>query len=116
MVFISAPYTHIDPAIVADRMMKVSQYFAKLLSQNIICLSPLATGQFILDRTTIRSDFDFWKNLSLRYIDACDTVHVLMLPGWDVSTGVSVEIEHAKNVGKKIIFVHENEIQHVDTE
>jgi len=34
-----------------------------------------------------------------------DEVWVLMLPGWDQSTGIKAEIEIAKKMGKSVSFV-----------
>ena len=47
---------------------------------------------------------DFWHE-NKAFMDVCDTVAVLMIPGWRESEGVQAEIEYAEKNHKSLLFL-----------
>ena len=49
--------------------------------------------------------FDFWQTVDLHMLDRCDEVMVVCMDGWQDSQGVKAEIAHAKQIGKRVMYV-----------
>lgn len=96
LIFISSPYTHKDTQITEDRVIMVSKFSAKLVSEGYVAISPIVYGHTLLKFHDMPSDWQFWKNYCETFILKCDKVIVLKLDGWEDSTGVKGEIEFAK--------------------
>lgn len=95
MIYIAAPYSAKDKEIVKQRVKKVCEYSADLLTKRISCISPITLGTGILTEANLPTDFEFWQHLSYDLLKLCDTLHVLKLEGWDESIGVQAEIKYA---------------------
>jgi len=104
MVYLAAPYSHPDPAIVAERMDRFCQVFAKMISDGMHVVSPLLC-HFVLPYGKLPSDWNYWQNYSKALIDQCETMYVIMMPGWLESEGVTAEIQYARSINKKIWYV-----------
>lgn len=106
MIFISSPYSSIDPEIVLDRYEKVCLFCAKMLREGYFVLSPIAHGHAIASfDSNLPVDWAFWNNYCTTMIERSDEVWVLMLDGWEQSTGVKGEIEIATKLNKTIKYV-----------
>jgi hypothetical protein len=42
------------------------------------------------------------------FIDWCDEVYVLAIPGWEESRGVQWEIDYAKRLGKNVVIMEDS--------
>jgi len=104
MVFVSAPYSHPIKQVTDMRVRAVAKYCAELLKNGTSCLTPITAGTCILEHTKLPSDFEFWKKMSFDMLEVCNEMHVIMLEGWNESTGVAAEIEFAKSRNIPIIF------------
>lgn len=104
LVYVSAPYTHSDSAVIEKRMQVVSEYQAFRAYQGILTVSPLEK-HFILKYRDLPGDYAFWGNLSKCMLRRCDKVHVLTMPGWEQSVGVQDEIRLAKDLNMEIYYV-----------
>jgi hypothetical protein len=49
--------------------------------------------------------FSFWKEQDLSFVNWCDELWIVMLPGWQKSVGVTEEIQEAIRLGKKIVYL-----------
>lgn len=105
MIYIAAPYSDDDKAVVEYRVKKVCEYSAKLLTEGISCISPITTGTGILTQVKLPTDFAFWSKLSYDLLDVCTELHILMLPGWEKSIGVDGEVHHAAARQMKITYI-----------
>jgi hypothetical protein len=105
LIFISSPYSHEDKSIVEDRVLKVSKFAAKIVSEGKVAISPIAYGHTLLTFHKMPSDWKFWKNYCETFIAKCDKMVVLMLDGWEESDGVKGEIEFAIQVGIPIEYI-----------
>jgi hypothetical protein len=51
------------------------------------------------------TDTATWTTFSETMLKGCDELHVLMLDGWDKSSGVKIEIAEAERMGIPVIYV-----------
>ena len=96
-VYVAAPYSHPDSAVVDWRMEQVNRVTAALIEAGIIAFSPLTYSHGELDRLT-GYKFD-WLKFDLEFLALCDLLLVVMLPGWDESVGVKRERKVAYDRG-----------------
>ena len=57
------------------------------------------------------TDWGFWKNYDIAFLDRCGDLIVLMIDGWDRSIGVAAEIEHAKQMGYNTVYLTLDDIK-----
>jgi len=95
IVFVATPFWSFDKEVSERRTAIISKYCGQLLREGIMCTSPVVFGVTILKYTDLPGNFAFWDKLSFTTLAASDVLHVLMLPGWDESRGVSEEIKFA---------------------
>lgn len=94
MIYISAPYNHVDKNVVSQRMDAVYSKFAELMMQGEIPVTPLM-AHAVVERHPVPSSSEFWEEYSITLLSKCSKMVVLKLDGWDNSAGVSYEIEYA---------------------
>jgi len=105
LIFISSPYTHEDKSVVEDRLIKVSNFAAKIVSEGKVVISPIVYGHTLLTFHKMPSDWEFWQNYCETLITKSDKMIVLMLDGWEESDGVKGEIEFATELGLPIEYI-----------
>lgn len=94
LIYIASPYSHSDPVIRAWRYEKAVGYTLYLTSIGEICFSPIAYGhQFAL--RGLRGDAGYWAKFNRQMMLASHSIHLLMLPGWEESEGVNMELDFA---------------------
>ena len=54
---------------------------------------------------SLPTGWDFWERIDRAYLARCDELVVLMLDGWQESTGVRAEIALARDLGKPVRFL-----------
>lgn len=99
LIYLAAPYSNEDNAVVKDRMDKFREAIADLTEANLLVVSPLEkhyslfTGE--LNRE-IASDWNYWGRFSEELMKKCGAVVVLAFDGVDNSPGVAGELELAR--------------------
>ncbi len=53
----------------------------------------------------LASDWQFWQEHDLKFLNACDELVVLQLDGWQQSVGIQAEIAAARALGKPVSFI-----------
>ena len=92
-IYLASPYTHPVKHIVNERVEAAREYVSRHTPEMNI-FSPIVYSDCLLLGDT-GTDWKTWWKYNKREIDACDELHVLMLPGWEHSEGVRIEIEYA---------------------
>lgn len=105
MIYIASPYTHEVPAVVEQRFLQVTKYAAKLVKQGKTAISPITYGHTLVQVEEMPTDWLFWRSFCLQILLRCTQVHVLMLPGWDISGGVAAELEVAMLADIPIVYI-----------
>lgn len=106
MIYLASPYNHEKQVIRDLRFHAVRAEVWEMMSkEGLLVYSPIAYGhQFAKEFLFAEARWEFWKKFDLAMIGRCDEVHVLMLPGWDISVGVKAEIDYADSINKKVRF------------
>ena len=108
LVYLACPYSHTDPLVMQYRFEAVTAVAAKLMLDGLSVFSPI-THCHHLDIEN-HSWEDFWKPLDFSFLERCSTIIVLKLDGWEISEGVTDEIEFAKQKGIEIKYmIHDKE-------
>ena len=95
LLYLATPYTHKDPRIIEARYFNVTQMTANIISNfDVIVFSPITYSHYLAEYMS--EDFD-WYTFDLGILDKCDYLGVLKLKGWDISEGVQLEIDYAKD-------------------
>jgi hypothetical protein len=105
LIYVASPYSHPSDDIRENNFRDVSTYTAKIVSEGFVALSPITFGHTLLGFSEMPSHWEFWKNFCISFLEKCDELHVYMMPGWDVSRGVSEEIEYATENGIPVVYV-----------
>lgn len=97
IVFISSPYSHPDDQVRENNFRIVSKLAAELNSQGIVAVSPITYGHTLLNFKDMPTDWQFWKEFCLTFLEKSSEVIVYKMPGWENSIGIKEEIEFAKS-------------------
>ena len=85
-----------------DYAMKRTAGFIK---DGVVVFSPISHCHEFAKRYGLPKTFEFWEQLDYGYIEASSHIWVLMMPGWEDSTGVTAEIKEARRKGKPVTYI-----------
>lgn len=105
LVFLSAPYTHPDPAVVDRRMKRFCEIDSLLTAGGLMTVSPLFKHLLFVNGSKLPSTWDYWEEYSKTILLHCKVQAILMIDGWGESTGIAGETAYAKSLGKETILV-----------
>ena len=99
LTYLAAPFRHAVKSVRNSRLEAVSRYAALLtdIDRRVFC--PLAYAQALIDHGFGYKDDEWWYKYDVGWLEHCDELIVLMLPGWSESKGVRIEIEAAEELG-----------------
>lgn len=114
-VYIASPYSPttkfqklpiISSIVKFLRARQITRITANLLEEhNIAPICPITCSrQLAKFMKPHDGSFSLWKHIDYSYIDRVDEVWVIMMRGWQESTGVQSEIKYAKR--KKIPVIY----------
>lgn len=112
-VYIAIPYSHGDAVVRHKRFDKATEYLAKLSQERVIAFSPI-THSHPLGEWGVPGNWDFWKEIDYRILQSCEEIHVIQLPGWEESTGVSGEVSYAEKLNMKIRYINPNSLEEIN--
>ena len=97
--YLAIPYSHKDEKVM-DYRASVSDFIcSKLMKNGRLIYAPISSCHHIAKKYGLPRNWEFWKHLDEEYIKICKRVVVITLPGWEISTGVTAEIELANIYG-----------------
>jgi hypothetical protein len=106
MIYIASPYSDENPQIRAYRWQRVAIYAAHLIEEGYHAYSPICHSEGIRAHVpTLGPTFAFWRAVDLDFLSRCDSLHVLMLDGWEKSVGVSAEIDEARRLRIPVSYI-----------
>jgi nucleoside 2-deoxyribosyltransferase len=105
IIYLAGPYTHIDPQIREERYDVVTSVAADLISKGYIVFSPLTMTHPIdkllaAQHSTLGSDY--WVTFDEAFMEFCSEIAVLMLDGWEKSSGVARELSYFRDKGRPV--------------
>lgn len=108
ILYLAAPYSKGDAETRLARFQAVTQVAARLIEQKIVVFSPVTMTHpidLVLASEGETLGSDYWVTFDEMFMNICSEIAVLMLPGWQVSSGVGREIEFFKNRGSTVKFL-----------
>ncbi len=109
MIYLATPYSHRLASVRQARFLTACRFAAKLINEGVDVFCPIAHSHPIA-MYNVADDFVFWQAWDEWFLRRCDSMTVLMLPGWDISLGVASEITLAKELGIEIKYEVCNEL------
>jgi hypothetical protein len=90
-----------EVAYISGAISSDPNYKAKFADAETVLMN---LGFDVLNPTCVPAllSYEQHMQIDLIFVDACDVV--VLLPDWRYSDGAQVEVDHAKKLGKQIIF------------
>lgn len=101
-IYLAGPHSHPDPEVRRMRFEALNAATATIMGEGHIVFSPISHSHPIAVQCNLPKGFEFWRQLDESFIDWCDEVWILNLPGGHESVGLAAEIEYARSIGKPI--------------
>jgi len=111
-IYVASPYSHNDRAVVNARHHLVLHYTTYLFHQKKLAFSPIVHCHPLAQHGGLPGDFLFWEQYNRAMISCCDLMHVLELPGVEVSKGVQAEISIAYKLDIPIEYISMKTLLH----
>lgn len=105
-IYLAAPYSDPDPAVIQQRMEIYSRVDAHLIRQGWYTMSPLSK-HWILQYEQLPGDWAFWQGYGTAMLAKCEAIAVICMPGWAQSVGVQAELDLARQLNLEIIYLDE---------
>jgi hypothetical protein len=105
LIYLATPYSHDDPVVMQDRFHKVTIASGQMIKEGIINFSPITQSHEQAIRVKLPTHWKFWKTIDTEFLKRSDELHVLALPGWQESEGVTAEIGIMKELNKQIKYL-----------
>lgn len=107
IIYVASPYSHEHPKVREMRFELVVEYAAYLAKKGHRLFCPISHSH-PWTAHDVPQTWEFWERLDTPFLDMCDEIHVLGLPGWASSAGVTAELEHMHAQGKPAYWVDPN--------
>jgi hypothetical protein len=110
-VYLTAPYSARtkdgtpDEIVMHQRYLLANFIAGKLIDAGYIVFSPLSHSVPIADTMDNHLDAEIWIGQDIHFIDWCNELLVLKLPGYLESSGIKKEIAAAKVTGKPVRYI-----------
>ena len=105
LVYLAVPYSHPDCAVREQRFRAANVAAARLMRSGALVFSPISHGHPIAQAGGLPTDWRYWETYCRAVMSACRCVVVLMCDGWRESTGVTAEIDIAKQLGLPVSYM-----------
>lgn len=109
LVYLACPYTHDEESVMEMRFEKVTQIGAELASDGYSVFSPISMSH-PMKKYGLPGNWEFWAKFDEDFISCSNKLFVLMIDGWETSTGVTAEIKIAQKMGIPIMYLKYLEI------
>ena len=96
MFFLSAPYSHQNPAVMHARFQVMQEATAILALEGVNIYSPIVHWHETARQYDLPTDAHWWKKMNFDALNRCDGMYLLTMPGWEISEGVQMELGWAK--------------------
>lgn len=110
-VYLACPYSHKDEKVKEYRFEEANKAASNLIQQGCIVFSPIShsvpISRYLKEENYT---YDVWLEQDFAFLDWCDSLYVLCLPGWEKSIGVKAEIERAESQNKIVRYLKPDEL------
>lgn len=110
-IYLAIPYSGFKE----ESYQVANEITIKLMQQGNIVFSPITHNHILAKSGELPTGWDFWKEMDSAFVQWCDELFVVVLTekGLDKireSIGVKAEINLAKQLNKKIIYLKQSEL------
>ena len=91
LCYLAAPYSHDRPAVMEERYKAISAVTAALMREGVPVFSPITYSHVLATDHGLPETWGFWADVDRTYLSCSYVLVVLMLEGWEESTGVTAE-------------------------
>lgn len=105
IIYLASPYSHLDPAVVTQRVAIVCRMAARLMREGHIVFSPIAHSHAIAVAGGLPTDWTFWERYDRAMLAACAELWIANIDGWQYSKGIAGEIAIFSHFGRPIRHV-----------
>ena len=109
IIYLASPYSHPEKDIIDQRFHRISHIASVLNSKGIVALSPITYGHTLLTYTPMPTDWEFWRNFCLSFLQHSSELWIVKMEGWNKSSGVAEEIEFAIKNSIPIKYVEDDD-------
>lgn len=113
LYYLASPYSHKERDVMDQRAEAVTKAAVELLNQGVFVFAPIAYNA-PWEKYNLPGDWNFWQEFDKAFVSRMDAVVVLQLDGWDRSTGVTAEIEFAKQMNIPVYYLTLEQISNGD--
>lgn len=115
MIYLASPYSSplqgaLGLGIQKDRYLKALEFVTfTMLTKGPPVFSPIVYCHPIaLANPALGTDAAYWQKFNMAFIRKCEAVFALILPGWESSKGMKVELEVAKMLDIPIVYYNDS--------
>jgi len=105
LVYLAVPYTHGSETVMEERFNAVNIVAGKLIERGEFVYSPISHCHPIALVSNLPRDWEYWDGYCRACLSCCKKMYVLMIDGWEESTGVQAEIKVAEEMGIEIEYI-----------
>lgn len=103
--YLACPYSHPDREMKEMRHHLVNRMALELHKRGRLVYSPLTHNIPLIHLSGKSNNWDDWEAFDKAMLARCDELLVLKIPGWDISQGVTAEMEFAKELNIPIEII-----------
>lgn len=103
--YLASPYTDSDHRVESFRFDQAMSAVVWLLTHRSTVYSPIVRFHPIATSHNLPRDIQFWRNHNLAMLLEAKELLVLQIDGWDRSSGVRWEIEHARGNNTPMFYL-----------
>lgn len=106
LIYLASPFYSESVQERAIRAYQARDIATGFIARGLYAYSPVAYTQslFISDDAAFGLGYAAWKEMSRRFVEACDIFMVLTIDGWEQSEGVADELAYARLLGKPVFY------------
>ena len=105
MIYLASPYSHKDPAVMAERAEAVAASAAHFMRAGEKLYCPIAAWHWVALNHDLPKDWPTWRGLDFEFLRHSAELWILMLDGWEDSVGVTAEHDLAEHIGLPVRYV-----------
>ena len=105
LTYLACPYSHPSAEVMEWRYQQSVKATAWLISEEGLNVFSPVTHSHPLVKSGCAGDWKSWEKIDREYLGISKRVLVLLLKGWDTSTGVLAEIKIARKMGLPVEWV-----------
>lgn len=111
MIYIASPYSDQKPSVRDRRYLAVRRYVADTVKKEpgVFRFSPIMYHHISAIVYHLPKDALFWEEHNREVFRYAKSMEVLMLPGWEDSVGVNMELAWAVDEKIEVVYVEPSE-------